>query len=662
MIIDELILHDFGQYGGRVAIPLTPPSPDKPIILFGGLNGAGKTTLLDAVQLCLFGPLARPSRREGSTYEQYLAGSIHRGGGADSASIELRYRHMSHGDEHIYHVKRSWRRTAKGCKDQVEVVRNHRFDAMATDHWAEQAEEFLPSRIAHLFLFDGEQIEAYADPKSAAGLIETAVYNLLGLDLVEKLGSDLSVIERRRRLETQPQEVRDHLSVLEREHAEAKDLVAQCLERHARRTVDLSRLENERAALEARYRKEGGHLYERRAELERLAALAEVRLRDCERALRDAAGGAAPLLLVRPLLHRTATQVRAEAASTQALATDTLLCERDATLVELVEAQKPRSELLKAVVEFLREDRNARREEIATPRLRVTDLGRERFRELIEEDLDRSRATLPALLTDSEDARLALEVARDRLAAVPTAEALAALAVERDELIAREATLSSEQKAESELLERLRRDLERAQAAIDRFETESNEAKMAQDDRARVLLHVGRVRDTLDRFRVAVIHRHLARIEALVLDSFQQLLRKKALIADLRIDPETFQLALTGRDGGALPPDRLSAGERQLLATSVLWGLARASGRPLPTVIDTPLGRLDSSHRRRLVTHYFPLASHQVILLSTDEEIAGGYYEALKPFIGRVYHLRFDEARGATMVEPGYFTEPARVG
>jgi len=132
-------------------------------------------------------------------------------------------------------------------------------------------------------------------------------------------------------------------------------------------------------------------------------------------------------------------------------------------------------------------------------------------------------------------------------------------------------------------------------------------------------------------------------------------------VSALKINRETLQIELTGRDGAPLPPDRLSAGERQLLATSVLWGLARASGRPLPTVIDTPLGRLDSSHRRRLVSHYFPFASHQVILLSTDEEIAGGYFEALKPYIGRVYHLNFDESIGATRVEPGYFGELADV-
>lgn len=661
MIIDQLILHDFGQYGGRVVVDLTPPSSEQPIILFGGLNGAGKTTLLDAIQLCLFGQLARPSRREGLTYEQFLAGSIHRGNGATSAAIELRFRHMSHGEEQIYHVKRSWRRTPKSCKDQLEVIRNHRFDAMATDHWAEQVEEFLPSRIAHLFLFDGEQIEAYADQRSASGLIETAVYNLLGLDLVEKLGSDLSVIERRRRMEARPQEEQDQLKVLELKREELRERVERTHGDHAKREADLSRIAEQRARLEERFRKEGGLLYQRRGELERALSAADARFRTTERALREAAAAASPLLLVRPLLHRMASQVRAEANSAQALATDQLLADRDAAIVDRIAQQKPSSDLLKLLTDFLREDRASRCNAVEAPRIGMSDLGRERLRELTEEELDSARATLPALLDDQHSAWRLLEDARNQVAAVPTEEALTALSTERDDLIAREAVLQTEQRAEHELLERLRRDLDRAQTEINRFTADDKEAQLAYDDRARVLLHVGRVRETLDKFRDAVIRRHLARIEALVLDSFQQLLRKKTLVANLRIEPETFQLALTGRDGNSLPPDRLSAGERQLLATSVLWGLARASGRPLPTVIDTPLGRLDSSHRRRLVTHYFPLASHQVILLSTDEEIAGGYFEALKPYVGRVYHLRYDEDSGSTSVEHGYFNEPGQM-
>ena len=244
---------------------------------------------------------------------------------------------------------------------------------------------------------------------------------------------------------------------------------------------------------------------------------------------------------------------------------------------------------------------------------------------------------------------------------MPTVEALAELLAERDELFRREAMLQAEQGNDVEIRDRLRRDLDRIWTEILRATSQDQDVKFAEDDRLRTLLHIGRVRQTLDKFKVAVIRRHLARIEELVLDSFKQLVRKKTLVVDLAIDPESFQLALTARDGKPLSPDRLSAGERQLLATSVLWGLARASGRPLPTVIDTPLGRLDSSHRRRLIAHYFPLASHQVILLSTDEEIAGSYYEALKPYIGRTYHLDFDEVQATTSIKPGYFSELAHV-
>ena len=109
--------------------------------------------------------------------------------------------------------------------------------------------------------------------------------------------------------------------------------------------------------------------------------------------------------------------------------------------------------------------------------------------------------------------------------------------------------------------------------------------------------------------------------------------------------------------GGSIPTNRLSAGERQLLAVAILWGLAKASGRPLPVVIDTPLGRLDGTHRRHLLTRYFPDASHQVILLSTDTEITGKARDSMEDVIAHSYTLRYREDMSATTVERGYFQE-----
>ena len=72
------------------------------------------------------------------------------------------------------------------------------------------------------------------------------------------------------------------------------------------------------------------------------------------------------------------------------------------------------------------------------------------------------------------------------------------------------------------------------------------------------------------------------------------------------------------------------------------------------------MARLDERHRTHLVERYFPNASHQVIILSTDTEIDEQYYESLAPNIGRSYHLNYNEPQRRTVVEEGYFKSPAK--
>jgi DNA sulfur modification protein DndD len=113
-------------------------------------------------------------------------------------------------------------------------------------------------------------------------------------------------------------------------------------------------------------------------------------------------------------------------------------------------------------------------------------------------------------------------------------------------------------------------------------------------------------------------------------------------------------VTLKDRNGHVVPREALSAGEKQMFAISLLWSLARVSGRPLPMIIDTPLGRLDSVHRRKLVEHYFPNASHQVIVLSTDTEVDREYFAQLRPSISHTVAL--ENHRGEwTEARTGYF-------
>jgi DNA sulfur modification protein DndD len=208
--------------------------------------------------------------------------------------------------------------------------------------------------------------------------------------------------------------------------------------------------------------------------------------------------------------------------------------------------------------------------------------------------------------------------------------------------------------------ETTRRRCEELAAAIDKTKKELSRYSEQNIDRKNdehIIAASAKVQATLKLFRERLTLRKLNQLELVVTECFLYLLHKSDLVHRVEIDTNTFSLSLYDLGGKPVPKHRLSAGEKQLLAISFLWGLARVSGRGLPVAIDTPLGRLDSSHRSNLVERYFPAASHQVILLSTDTEIGEVEVEQLRQqeAIAREYLLKYDSSLRQTIVEPGYF-------
>lgn len=657
MILDELVLHDFGVYGGRQTLTLTPAAPDRPIVLVGGMNGGGKTTLLEGMQLCLFGSGAPAVGRSGG-YLEHLRKRIHRGGGARSAAVELAFRHTSNGVEQAYRVIRSWSLSGDSCRESFEVLREGRVDQLATDNWAEQVEEFMPARIAGLFLFDGEKVESYADPEEAPALVATAVHNLLGLDVIERLSTDLSTLERRRRGELSLETRSSSADQVRREIETRRERRLHLQREIAAGNDALDRVRRNLRHIEERYRREGGDLYEQRAAIEAQAQSAERRLVETEEEVREVAAGTAPLLLIGDLLTAVRNRDLKERNTAAARQMADALGEEHAAILSLPAIARMPAKEIKAIESALAARRSSYAERGADPTHLGLDPGTSvMVTGLVEGGLAETRSQVEGAVRRAATARGQRRNAVRALEAVPSTGAVAELQRERSVLRAEVARLEASQSTfEAELItvdreiEQLReREAQLAeQEAIERYRLQ---------DAGRMLEHSARVRGTLLRFREAVVARHVGRIERLVLESFRSLIRKPGLVSELTIDPDTFKLRILGDDGCELGPEQLSAGERQLLAVAMLWGMAKASGRPLPTVIDTPLGRLDSEHRSRLVERYFPHASHQVILLSTDEEISGGYHEALMPSIGRSYRLEFDPAARRTVVRDGYLAD-----
>jgi DNA sulfur modification protein DndD len=184
---------------------------------------------------------------------------------------------------------------------------------------------------------------------------------------------------------------------------------------------------------------------------------------------------------------------------------------------------------------------------------------------------------------------------------------------------------------------------------------------LSEQANAAISLHrvelAGRVAQSLAMFEHRLLDRKLAQLRTEFVRHFNFLVRKADLVADIRIDPETFAATLVDSTGRAISKASLSAGEQQVYAIAMLWALAKTSGRPLPMIIDTPLARLDSEHRDNLLERYFPHASHQVVLLSTDTEITSSLLGHLGRKVSHAFTLDYDSARSCTTVSSGYFED-----
>ena len=134
----------------------------------------------------------------------------------------------------------------------------------------------------------------------------------------------------------------------------------------------------------------------------------------------------------------------------------------------------------------------------------------------------------------------------------------------------------------------------------------------------------------LNQFIVRMRKNKIHLLQEKTFEMYKLLSSKSGLIKDITIDDKTYEICILDRNGQEIKKSGLSAGEKEVFAISLLWGLAQSSEMKLPIIIDTPLSRLDSTHRDNIVRNYFPNAGEQVIILSTDTEIDNDYYRILK--------------------------------
>lgn len=526
---------------------------------------------------------------------------------------------------------------------------------------AQQIEEFLrdlvPPGVSEFFFFDGEQIQRLAADEAPAPGFIAALRSLLDLDLIDRLGADLSTVAREAR-HTAKGQASDELRAAEVTHERVRQSLEAAEAEAAGLEASLAELGEEEARLEKELQARGVLRAEERQRLDQEKNLVSQRQREIHHELHRLVSDVIPLVLASELLGELESQLHKERELRQWAGAKTLIDRfREELLSELGRLSRKRGPLTPETADAVR----SATEKLWAKTFPTGQLERSVFHALgdrEEEDLVGQIRTLRLLdaktihdlLDEAEglDERLRqIEHERARIPAETEGDLLQSLAEIRSQIQKMSVSIGRQ----SEQRDRLRRELAEAERAV----TKAHRFLQLRDRAQAKIGRIDKVQRILSAFANEITQSRIREISTGATDIHHQLARKEGRIGQIQMDAKTLEIRLLDREGNRLSKERLSAGEKQIYAVAMLHGLAQASGRRLPVIIDTPLGRFDSDHKHSVVARYFPVASHQVILLATDTEMDPAHYGLLEPFVSHTYLLDYRNDVRATVIRDGYF-------
>lgn len=658
MWISRLELINFKSYQHQV-FEFPAPSQGKNVILIGGMNGYGKTTILEALYLGLYGKdsiihLARAGIKGEVGYPIFLERALH--GHAlktkrDTMSVTVQFNTNEHEG---FQVTRKWFFSPKGdWKDEEILIYDIRDGIRAQTRNAEQIEEildqyFVPAHLAPFFFFDGEEVKRLAD-HNRVEQIKMGMEGLLGVVLLRKLETRLQ--------QYQTNKSQGVPKVDEDKHRQLLEVLTQneqLLEETQRKKIlfdsELDGLKLERGKLMHRIMAlggGGGDIANARDIVEEMTR-AEMDMKKCQDDLEQVLGS-------RLSFHLISQEIR-DAYVVQLKAEEERI--KWDTRKNSLEPDKE-----KFVTRFFAEDAprfnpDLTGEQQATVVHRLETAWESLFYPLPEgcaaeiihdyihgvkrqqvigmmENLSIGAADILGLLEQRDNLHEKIRNLRNRLAKIEGVDrdgTLAALNTEmgafNDQIDKKHQEAGSIEKQISTLQSNINNERANYQREHEKF-LKANPVKSDVARAERVCKLIEELIPSLYILKIKRLGMAMTRV-------FQQLSHKKQ-VARIDID-EAGKSRLISYEGEEITFDK-SAGEDQLFATSLLAGLAEVSGIKAPLVVDTPLARLDSQHRKNILNYWISDKSRQVFLLSQDKEIDVQLFGELKESVAQTYLL-----------------------
>ena len=645
MIIKSLKLHNFGVYAGDNEFSF---EGKKPIVLIGGMNGRGKTTFLEAILLALYGSNSFAYvESEYKVYTQYLRSFVNRDAIDNLCWIELEFDIQSRDGIEKYRIIREWEGFSKRLNESLLVYKDGEYSEFLTNNWSMFVENILPSALSNLFIFDGEKIAELAVDTSNEQL-KKAIRSMLGISVLDVVKND--VLRNLKRINKDASN--NDLSIELNNIRDKKESISIQLEELAserdRIQMEMVSDNSKKEMLVQMYSSRGGIAEEKRQETMQKKSDCTSELAMIEGKLVEYASNDLPLLLVKDLLIDVKEHAEIE--------NEEMILRKSLNQINALQKQyskgspKKKAESL-AFVEFINKTANEQHTEQIYA---LSDYSLFQLTELIENKMDESSNDVISILKREKvleekigeyDSYLNLDINTQELSEI------------NEEIRRVDAQIIKSEMELSSISEKITT-LEASLREITKEFNHALESYLAnaeyQDGASRTTKYSEMLINIIDKYLIELQRRKAELLGITITDCYKNLASKKSLIGSITVDPETLDYTFYSDNGIVVPKDSLSAGEQQIMIISILWALAICAKQKLPVIIDTPLSRLDSSHRKTIIKKYFPHASQQTIILSTDSEVDKRYYQMMKNDIGDEYTLVYDEKTKSTSIKKGY--------
>ena len=665
-----------------VAFDFSRTTKKKNCVLIGAENGFGKTSFFEAITLCLYGKsgfplLARATDqalgKQQVSYDKFMGSVIHKDALMNCPRVVVKIVFQRTDGAKIV-VERHWHFNAsavhKPGDEQFTVQIDGDFltrdEADTEEEWQDNIvkQHFVPQELARFFLFDGEMVRDLAKMEMETQ-VRMGIEGLMGIPILRELKGDLDKYGTKRRGEVKTarseydaKQLADEIDDLRNKSEDLERGVGENRTEQQNLTAKHSNLVSELGNLGITGSQHLKSLYEEMRD-------EEVKVNQLRDNLQDKLTSEFSMALAgKDVIRRTIKLLNSDSTLDDWIASQKQGTKGRTNFIRAVEIglkSKDKgipSEFHSAVVSLIESTWSSIwhpkpkecPEEISFGTIRGTVRGAivQHLSKLDSEAGKGIEDILSRVEQLQKDIHSKENEIRNLEAVGPRNEVIMA---ELSEVGERLKALSSRIGVKTSELEAVKGDLHRKTGALNQI--------TSIDDRSQPVIKLAKTADRVSRFISGII----AEVVPIQSSSLEREMSKiyselssKDIVRQVSIASDSFAVKLVGDDEQDIRENTMSAGEEQIFSQSLISAVVEVSNFDFPMVIDTPLARLDDTHRKSILG-YLKNLSRQVIFLSTDTEIIGEYFDVIEPNVSDSYLLTHRQHGGVgyTGASRGYF-------